>query len=56
MEFFLHLSVFVELLSRGGDRDLKLFTSILTLTDECLVLSDILLEVIEDLQLLIKSN
>ena len=56
LEFFLHLSVFMELLGRGSDRDLQLFTSILTLANEGLVLGHILLEVIKDLQLLIQSN
>ena len=56
LEFFLHFSIFMELLSRGSDRDLQLFTSILALTNEGLVLGHILLEVIKDLQLLIQSN
>ena len=56
LEFFLHLGVFLEFLSRGSDRDLQLLTSIFALTNEGLVLSHILLEVIKDLQLLIKSN
>ena len=56
LEFFLHLSVFMELLGRGSDRDLQLFTSIFTLANEGLVLGHILLEVIKDLQLLIQSN
>ena len=56
LEFFLHLSVFLELLGRGSDRDLQFFAGILALADEGLVLSDIFLEVIKDLQLLIESN
>ena len=56
MELFLHLGVFVELLGRGSDSDLKFFASIFALADEGLVFSDIFLKVIEDLQLLIKSN
>ena len=56
LEFFLHLSVFMELLGRGSDRDLQLLASILALTNEGLVLSDIFLEVIKDLQLFIESD
>ena len=56
LEFFLHFCVFVELLSRGSDRDLQFFAGILALADEGLVLSDVFLEVIKDLQLLIESN
>ena len=53
LEFFLHLSVFMELLGCGSDRDLKLLTGILALANEGLVLCNIFLEVIKDLQLFI---
>ena len=56
LEFFLHLCVFLELLGRCSDRDLQFFAGILALADEGLVLSDIFLEVVKDLQLLIESN
>ena len=56
LEFFLHLGVFLELLGRGSDRDLQLFTRIFAFSNERLVLSYIFLEVIKDLQLLVESN
>ena len=56
LEFFLHLRVFLELLRRGSDRDLQLLTSVFTLSNEGLVLSHVLLQVVEDLQLLVEGD
>ena len=54
--FMLSFSVVLKLLGSCRDLPLKLFTLILTFSDEPLILRQILLQVVKDLEFLIESN
>ena len=56
LELLLGLGVLLQSICRLGDGDLERAAAILALADECLVVGDILLEVIEDLQFLIERD
>ena len=56
LELLLHLGVFLQLLCCLSDGDLQLFTTIFTLTENSLILSDVLLQVVENLKLFVQGN
>ena len=53
LEVLLHFSIFLQLLSRSRDRDLKLLSCILALTNEILILGHVFFKIIKNLKLLI---
>lgn len=56
LELLLHLCVFLDLLGGVGQDSLQLLSCCLALTNELLVLSDVILQVVEHLELLVKGN